>query len=103
MSLPSASVVSVASEPAKAVSLAAGSVSAVGGANQNIFAKIGRLNEALRAINPNYRPLGFSITSIESCSASVLEDAVQATETAVSTLMSVIGEIGCSLSRFGTG
>jgi hypothetical protein len=58
----------------------------------NIFSKISRLNEALHSINPKYKPIGFSITSIESCSSSILQDAVTATETAVSTLMSVIGE-----------
>jgi hypothetical protein len=36
----------------------------------NIFSKISRLNEALHAINPKYKPIGFSITSIESCSTS---------------------------------
>lgn len=52
--------------------------------------KIGRLNDALMDINPSYKPVGFSITSLASCSPNVLEDAVEATETAVSTLMSVI-------------
>ena len=63
-----------------------------GTSQDNIFAKIGRLNESLQAINPKYKPIGFSITSIESCSESVLKDAVFATETAISTLMSVIGK-----------
>ena len=58
----------------------------------NIFARIGRLNDALQSINPRYQPIGFSITSIESCSQRVLDDAVNATEMAVSTLLSVIGE-----------
>ena len=58
----------------------------------NIFSKISRLNEALHSINPKYKPIGFSITSIESCSSSILQDAIFATETAVSTLMSVIGK-----------
>ena len=65
---------------------------------ENIFTKIGRLNEALQAINPKYRPTGFSITSIESCSKSVLEDATLAAETAVSTLLSVIGRLNCVIS-----
>merc|ERR1712226_1538266 len=43
-------------------------VSTNSGNNSNIFAKIGRLNEALQAINPRYQPIGFSITSMESCS-----------------------------------
>merc|ERR1712001_349664 len=57
---------------------------------ETIFTKISQLNEALTAINPRYKPIGFSITSLASCSPNVLEDAVEATETAVSTLMSVI-------------
>jgi len=52
--------------------------------------KINQLNQALTAINPSYKPVGFSITSLASCSPNVLEDAIDATETAVSTLMSVI-------------
>ncbi|XP_059095301.1 uncharacterized protein LOC131890048 [Tigriopus californicus] len=56
----------------------------------NIFAKIVNLNEALKSINPQYKPTGFSITSIESCSPAILEDALLATETAVSTILSVI-------------
>jgi len=58
---------------------------------ENIFVRISKLNEALAAINPSYRPAGFSITSVEACSKAVLDDAVMATETAVSTLLSVIG------------
>ena len=57
----------------------------------NIFSKIANLNEALQAINPRYQPIGFSITSMDSCSPSVLQDAVLAAETAVFTIMSVIG------------
>lgn len=64
---------------------------------ETIFTKISKLNEALNAINPRYKPIGFSITSIESCSPSVLQDATLATETAISTLMSVIGESYCFL------
>jgi len=59
---------------------------------RSIFGKINRLNEALRDVNPKYKPIGFSITSIQSCSPSILKDAISATETAVSTLMSIIGE-----------
>ena len=59
--------------------------------NTNVFAKIGRLNEALQAINPRYQPIGFSITSMDSCSPSVLQDAISAAETGVYTLLSVIG------------
>ena len=61
--------------------------------NTTIFAKIGRLNEALQAINPRYQPIGFSITSMDSCSPSVLQDAISAAETGVYTLLSVIGKI----------
>ncbi|CAB4067857.1 unnamed protein product [Lepeophtheirus salmonis] len=43
--------------------------------NDNIFHKISRLNDALQAVNPRYRPIG---------------DAVAATDTAISTLLSVI-------------
>ena len=50
------------------------------------------MNDALQAINPRYQPIGFSITSMESCSRSVMEDAVLAAETAVFTIMSVIGK-----------
>ena len=38
-----------------------------------------------------YKPIGFSITSMESCSPNVLKDAIEATETAMTTLLSVIG------------
>ncbi len=48
--------------------------------------KINQLNEALKDLNPGYNPNGFSITSVDSCS----KEAVVATETAVSTLISVI-------------
>ena len=68
-------------------------VSNNGGNNSNIFAKIGRLNEALQAINPRYQPIGFSITSMDSCSPGVLQDALVAAETGVFTLLSVIGNL----------
>ena len=71
------------------------SISTNGGGVNN-FTKISRLNDALQAINPRYQPIGFSITSMESCSPSVLQDAISAAETGVFTLLSVIGEI----SRF---
>merc|ERR1711953_1363411 len=60
------------------------------GNNSNIFAKIGRLNEALQAINPRYQPIGFSITSMDSCSPGVLQDALVAAETGVFTILSII-------------
>ena len=59
--------------------------------SNNIFAKVGHLNEALQSINPRYQPIGFSITSMDSCSPSVLQDAIAAAETGVYTLLSVIG------------
>ena len=69
------------------------SVSSNGIGNSVNNLKISRLNDALQAINPRYQPLGFSITSVESCSPSVLQDAISAAETGVYTLLSVIGEI----------
>ena len=39
-----------------------------------------------------YKPIGFSITSMESCSPNVLKDAIEATETAMTTLLTVIGK-----------
>jgi len=65
------------------------SISTNGGGVNN-FTKISRLNDALQAINPRYQPIGFSITSMESCSPSVLQDAISAAETGVFTLLSVI-------------
>jgi len=65
------------------------SISAGNGGGVNNF-KISRLNDALQAINPRYQPIGFSITSVESCSPSVLQDAISAAETGVYTLLSVI-------------
>ena len=67
------------------------SISAGNGNGVNNF-KISRLNDALQAINPRYQPIGFSITSVESCSPSVLQDAISAAETGVYTLLSVIGK-----------
>merc|ERR1719273_1851589 len=64
------------------------SISTNGGGVNNF--KISRLNDALQAINPRYQPIGFSITSMESCSPSVLQDAISAAETGVFTLLSVI-------------
>lgn len=67
--------------------------------NGNIFAKISNLNEALQAINPKYQPIGFSITSMDSCSPGVLQDAISATEAAIFTVLSVIGIINFGLSE----
>ena len=52
--------------------------------------KIIRLNEALKDLNPDYDPIGFSVTSAKSCSPATLQEAVRATEAAISTIMSVI-------------
>lgn len=52
--------------------------------------KYQKLNESLAAFNPAYKPLGFTINSLSSCSESVLKDALLATRTAVSTILSTI-------------
>eukprot|EP00090_Calanus_glacialis_P003095 TRINITY_DN1223_c0_g1_i1.p1 TRINITY_DN1223_c0_g1~~TRINITY_DN1223_c0_g1_i1.p1 ORF type:complete len:842 (+),score=128.13 TRINITY_DN1223_c0_g1_i1:33-2528(+) len=52
--------------------------------------KYQKLNESLAAFNPTYKPLGFTINSLSSCSESVLKDALLATRTAVSTILSTI-------------
>jgi hypothetical protein len=72
------------------------SISAGNGGGVTNF-KISRLNDALQAINPRYQPIGFSITSVESCSPSVLQDAISAAETGVYTLLSVIGKLQSNL------
>ena len=74
------------------VPVSSSSLISTNGGGVNNF-KISRLNDALQAINPRYQPIGFSITSMESCSPSVLQDAISAAETGVFTLLSVIGEI----------
>ena len=53
-----------------------------------------QLNTALAAANPDYKPLGFTITSLASCSESVLQDALRTSRTAVTTLLRTIGESG---------
>jgi len=52
--------------------------------------KYQNLNESLVAFNPAYKPLGFTINSLTSCSEGVLKDALMATQTAVSTILSTI-------------
>jgi len=52
--------------------------------------KIQKLHSALAAVNPGYRPPGFTITSLSECSEGVLQDAIRATQVAVSTLLSAI-------------
>ena len=50
------------------------------------------LDTALSALNPDFRPLGFTINSLSSCSEGVLEDALKASQAAISTILSSIGE-----------
>ena len=45
------------------------------------------------ALNSNYKPLGFTIDSLASCSEGVLNDAVKATQEAMTTILSTIGKI----------
>merc|ERR1711974_438302 len=49
-----------------------------------------KLHAALALSNPAYKPPGFTITSLSECSEGVLQDAIHATETAVSTILSAI-------------
>jgi len=49
------------------------------------------LDTALSALNPDFRPLGFTINSLSSCSEGVLEDALKASQAAISTILSSIG------------
>jgi len=42
------------------------------------------------ALNSNYKPLGFTIDSLSSCSEGVLNDAVKATQEAMTTILSTI-------------
>jgi len=42
------------------------------------------------ALNPNYKPLGFTIDSLASCSEGVLNDALKATQEAMTTILSTI-------------
>ena len=44
------------------------------------------------ALNSNYKPLGFTIDSLASCSEGVLNDAVKATQEAMTTILSTIGK-----------
>merc|ERR1712130_716702 len=49
-----------------------------------------KLHAALAQSNPAYKPPGFTITPLSECSEGVLQDAIHATETAVSTILSAI-------------
>lgn len=42
------------------------------------------------ALNPNYKPLGFTIDSLASCSEGVLNDALKATQEVMTTILSTI-------------
>jgi len=56
----------------------------------SLFSKIEHLNESIQAVNPRYKPLGFSITNLESLSPSVLQDTLAATQAALQTVLSTI-------------
>lgn len=56
----------------------------------SIFTKIERLNESLQGVNPRFKPLGFSITNLESLSTGVLQDALEATKIALQTVLTSI-------------
>ena len=48
------------------------------------------------ALNSNYKPLGFTIDSLASCSEGVLNDALKATQEAMTTILSTIGKNSCT-------
>ena len=54
--------------------------------------KYQNLIDSLAKLNLDYKPLGFTINSLSSCSEGVLKDALRATQTAVSTILSTIGK-----------
>merc|ERR1719282_1369108 len=60
------------------------------GADQQQGGALQKLHAALALSNPAYKPPGFTITSLSECSEGVLQDAINATETAVSTILSAI-------------
>merc|ERR1711972_22839 len=62
------------------------------GADQQQGGALQKLHAALALSNPAYKPPGFTITSLSECSEGVLQDAINATETAVTTILSAIGE-----------
>merc|ERR1712193_503078 len=51
------------------------------------------LHDALMALNPDYKPLGFTIDSLASCSDGVLNDTLRATKAAMTTILSTIGRL----------
>jgi len=60
------------------------------GTDQQQGGPLQKLHAALALSNPAYKPPGFTITSLSECSEGVLQDAIHATETAVSTILSAI-------------
>merc|ERR1719341_1547213 len=60
------------------------------GTEQQQGGALQKLHAALALSNPAYKPPGFTITSLSECSEGVLQDAIHATETAVSTILSAI-------------
>merc|ERR1712032_1060959 len=60
------------------------------GSDQQQGGPLQKLHAALALSNPAYKPPGFTITSLSECSEGVLQDAIHATETAVSTILSAI-------------
>merc|ERR1712008_590323 len=60
------------------------------GTDQQQGGALQKLHAALALSNPAYNPPGFTITSLSECSEGVLQDAIHATETAVSTILSAI-------------
>jgi len=48
------------------------------------------LHTALTALNPDFRPLGFTITSLSSCSEGVMRDSLAATKAAITTILTSI-------------
>merc|ERR1712130_1022451 len=75
--------------PQQATRLASSNVQAEGTEQQQGGA-VQKLHAALALSNPAYKPPGFTITSLSECSEGVLQDAIHATETAVSTILSAI-------------
>jgi len=60
------------------------------GSDQQQGGPLQKLHAALALSNPAYKPPGFTITSFSEVSEGVLQDAIHATETAVSTILSAI-------------
>jgi hypothetical protein len=56
----------------------------------NVRGKISELNSAISALNPSYRPLGFSITKLSDLGPSTLMETLTATHIAMETILSSI-------------